>query len=196
LFFANHSELCNKTKAMKKLLIPQYIRNNSFLSIVIICMLSCTNHEKEYTNSFYKMEYPKEDPIIDFNTVDCLNESNRRVIQLSGISFRLAKDVKTLELLLKIQKDHQKIDSKLNNLAKDNLIIIPKVIYHLNGDCVKNKNFDSIFKELESEIKNQIILFDSIEKNTTNIDFKAFSVQSKKILRDNNLIIKTLLSNQ
>jgi len=188
-----HEELCSKTKAMKEQLILQYIRNNSFSIIVIICLSSCTNQEKEYSNSFYKMETTtKEDPIIDFSIIDCLNESNQKVIELSSTSLRLTKDLKTLQLLLKIKRDHKKINSDFNRLTKDNLIIIPKLI--CPTDISNGKSEFYILKKLQTEIKKQIISLDSIEKKTKNIDFKLFAIQSKRILKHNNEALKTLLS--
>jgi hypothetical protein len=176
---------------MKKLLNPR------FLLITIVCVLSCSQQEKEYTNSFYKMEYTKEDPAINFNTIDCLNEANQKAIELSSISLRLSKDYKTLNLLLKIKRDNKKINSDFKKLTKKNLIIIPKLIYYLdiNDDSiVKEKTELYILRKLETEIKNQITSFDSIEKNTQNIDFKLFAIHSREILKDNNDALKTLLS--
>ena len=158
-------------------------------------MLSCTNQEKEYTNSFYKMEPTKEDPIIDFNTMNCLNESNLKAIELSSVSLRLSKDLETLKLLLKIKRDNKKINSDFNKLTKENLIIIPKPIYHinLNEDSINNVKLELyVLEKLETEIKNQIISFDSIEKNTQNVDFKLFAKRSKEILKDNSEALQTL----
>jgi len=163
--------------------------------MTFFCILSCTHQEKDYADTFYKIEYTKGEPIIDFNTIVCLNEANEKTIELSSISLRTSEDLKTLELLLKIKRDNKKINSDLNKLTKDNLIIIPKLVYQINvnEDSVNNKNSDSyILKKIETEIKNQIILFDSIEKNTQNIDFKLFAKRSKKILKDNKEALQTI----
>jgi hypothetical protein len=160
-------------------------------------MLSCTYQEKEYFNSFYKMETTKEDPIIDFSTIDCLNESNQKVIAITSKSLRLTKDLKTLQLLLKIKRDHKKINSDFDTLTKDNLIIIPKLINQtdVNNDFINSENPEFyILKKLQTEITKQIASFDSIEKKTKNIDFKLFAIQSKRILKHNNEALKTLLS--
>ncbi|WP_100841791.1 hypothetical protein [Flavobacterium sp. 5] len=144
------------------------------------------------------MESPKEDPIIDFNTIDRLNESNQKIIELSSISLRSTKNLKALHLLLKIKIDNQKINSDFKKLTSDNLIIIPKLSYQIDihDDSINNKSSGLyIIKKLETEIKNQIIAFDCIEKNTQNIDFKIFSIQSKRKLYANNDALKTLLSN-
>lgn len=160
-------------------------------------MASCSNQENKYTNFFYKMESTSEEPIIDFSTIDCLNESNQKAIELSSKSLRLTTDLKTLELLLKIKRDHKKINSDFKRLTNDNLIIIPKPIYNIdvsNDSIHLQKPEFAILKKLQTEIKNQITSFDIIEKKTKNNDFKLFAIQSKRILNDNNEALKTLLS--
>jgi hypothetical protein len=162
-------------------------------------MLSCTNQEKEYTSSFYEMEYPEEEeePSINFNTIDCLNESNQKAIELSSMSLRLSKDLSILKKLLKIKRDNKKINSDFNKLTKENLIIIPKLFYHhgINDDSLLNKKPGLyVLKKLETEIKNQITSLDSIEKYNQNIDFRIFAINSKKILNDNNDVLQKLLS--
>lgn len=183
-----------KEKAMKNLHISQYIRYNLILSVVIFCILSCSHQEKDYNYSIYKIESAKEDPIIDFRTIDCLNESNQKAIELSSASLRLTKDLPTLQLLLKIKRDNKKINSDFEKLANDNLIIIPKLIYRMDiDDSISHESREYyMLKKLETEIKNQITTFDSIEKKTKNTDFKVFAMQSKKILADNNSALKTL----
>nr|WP_315150125.1 hypothetical protein [uncultured Flavobacterium sp.] len=182
---------------MKKLLnIPQIFYCLSFF-IAIISILSCTNQEKENIDSIYKMDYIKEDPSINFSTIDCLNESNQKAIELSGISLRLYTDLNILKKLLKIKRDNKKINSDFNKLTKENLIIIPKLFYHLdiNDDSLVNKKPELyVLKKLEIEIKNQITSLDSIEKYNQNNDFKTFARNSKKILKKNNDVLQTLLS--
>ena len=98
-------------------------------------------------------------------------------------------------MLLKIKKDHQKIDSELQKLTENNLIIVPKLAYHLdiNTDSLKGKNPNLyLLKILESEIKNQTILFDKIENTSQNIDFKIFAKKSKKTLLSNNAGLRAL----
>lgn len=192
-----NQELCRKQRAMKKLYnIPHLLYLLSFF-IAVICMLSCTNQEKEYTSSLYKMDYPKEELSINFNTIDCLNESNQKAIELSSMSLRLSKDLSILKKLLKIKSDNKKINSDFNKLTKKNLIIIPKLFYHIdiNDDSLINKKPELyVLKKLETEIKNQITSLDSIEKYNPNNDFKTFARNSKRILKDNNDVLKTLLS--
>jgi len=182
---------------MKNFPISTYIRYNIFLIIVLFCICSCSKSDKPYNNFPLKINSSKEKPIIDFSEIDCLNESNQKILELSDTSIRLTKDLKTLKLALKIRKDHQQIDSRLNKLTKENLIVIPKIFYNVtrNSDFTKNKNSDQyIFRKLKAEIIYQIALLDSIEKNTQNIDFKIFAAQSKKTLIENGDAIKKLLN--
>ena len=132
------------------------------------------------------MEPTKAKPVIDFNLINSLNESNQEIIKLSNAAFESTKDIETLRLLLVIKKNHQEIDSELEKLTQKNLIFIPKLIYNTNTspDFLKLKNADSyLFKELLKEIKNQMALFDSIENTTQNIDFRIFAMKSKKKLQ-------------
>lgn len=179
---------------MKNQLILQCIRYNLILFIVIYCITSCTHQEKEYNNSIYKIESTKEDAIIDFKTIDCLHESNQKAIELSSVSLRQTKDLPTLQLLLKIKRDNKKINLDFERLATDNLIIIPKLTYGIDANDSINQEKPEfyILKKLETEIKNQIISFDSIQRKTKNSDFRLFAMQSKKTLEDNNKALKTL----
>jgi hypothetical protein len=175
---------------MKKLFIYRFILYNLYLFIVTIFTVSCINQEKENNDPIFKTE-----STIDFNLIDCLNESNKKTIELSSITFSQTKDVKTLQLLLKIKKDHQKIDSELKKLTEKNWIILPKLIYNLNlnADSLKDKNSNLyLLKALETEIKNQIELLNQIEKTSQNTDVKTFATQSKKMVQINNDSLKTL----
>ncbi|MGQ7946856.1 hypothetical protein [Flavobacterium sp. WC2509] len=175
---------------MKKLIIYQPILCCLF---AIFGIQSCTNQEKENNNSI--LESTKEEPTIDFNLIDCLNEYNQKNIKLSDITFDLTKDVKTLQLLLKIKKNHQDIDSELKKLTKQKLIIIPKIVYqiNINPDSIKGKKATLyLLKKLKNQIETQISLFDSIEKNSQNTDFKILAIKSRKILENNNNVLNTL----
>jgi uncharacterized radical SAM superfamily protein len=178
---------------MKKLYIARIIIYNLFLFIVNISAISCTT--KENNDTVFKIEPSKAESTIDFNLIDCLNESNKKAISLANITFSQTKDVKTLQLLLKIKKDHQKIDSELKKLTENNLIIVPKVVYHLNinADSLKGKNSNLyLLKTLETEIKNQTLILDNIENTSQNIDFKIFAKKSKKTLQTNNDALKNI----
>lgn len=182
---------------MKKLCIPRFIIYNLLLFIVNISVISCINNEKENNDTIFKIEPTTAESTIDFNLIDCLNESNKKTISLVNITFSQTTDVKTLQLLLKIKKDHQKIDSELQKLTENNLIIVPKLVYHLdiNSDSLKGKNPNSyLLKILGSEIKNQTILFDKIENTSQNIDFKIFAKKSKKTLQINNTALENTLT--
>ncbi|MDR6843726.1 hypothetical protein [Flavobacterium granuli] len=180
---------------MKKLFFPRYIIYNLLLFIVNISVISCT--DKENNDTIFKVEPTKAESTIDFNLIDCLNESNKKTISLATITFYQTKDVKTLQLLLKIKKDHQKIDSELKRLTENNLIIVPKLSYHfnINSDSLKGKNPNLyLLKALRTEIKNQTAIFKNIENTSQNIDFKIFAKNSKKTIQSNNAALENTLS--
>lgn len=181
---------------MKKLLIPRYIIYYLVLFIVSIRLISCTDKDKDNYESVFKIEPTKAESTIDFHLIDCLNESNNKTISLVTLTFDQTKDAKTLVLLLKIKNDHQKIDSELKKLTENNLIIVPKLTYHLNlnSDSLKGKNPNLyLLKTLETEIKNQTTLFDKIENTSQNIDFKTFAKKSKQTLLSNNSALENTL---
>ncbi|HSD05981.1 hypothetical protein [Flavobacterium sp.] len=174
----------------------RYIYNTFLFAVIISLIVACNNPKNEYSNALFKSSSPKETPITDFTTIDCLNESNQKVIKLSTISFQQTKNPKALRILLKIKNGHQKIDFNLKKLTKDNLIIIPKLNYNINinNDSIKRRNSDRyIFRTLDNEIKNQMVLMDSLQKTTHNSDLKIFALQSKRTLEENNKALKTLL---
>lgn len=181
---------------MKKLFIPRYIIYNLLPFIVSIGMFSCTDKEKENNDPYFIIEPTSAEPIIDFKLIDCLNESNQKTISLALLTSNRTKDKKTLQLLLKIAEDQQKIDSELKKLTENNLIIVPKLAYrlHLNPDSLKGKkSVLYLLKTLETEIKNQTILFENIESSSKNIDFKTFAKKSKKTLQINNAALESTL---
>lgn len=183
---------------MNKILILQSIYKKLYFIIIFICLISCTIYDKEAHDIFFYSEYSNEVSDIDFKTIDRLNESNQKAISILNISFEISKDVKTLQLLLGIKKEYQKTDNELSKLTKKSLILLPKFAYDfiIYKDSIKSiKSNLYLFKELKKEINNQIILFDDIEKNTQNIDFKIFAIKSKKILKENNEILNTLIIN-
>jgi hypothetical protein len=131
--------------------------------------------------------------------VDCLYESNIKIIKLSSIASNRTKDEKTLQVLLKIKKDHQKIDSELKKLTENNLIILSKLAYNfnLNADSLKGKKANCYLSTvLVNEIENQVLLFDSIGKTAQNIDFRTFAIKSKKIVQTNNEVLKKTLDSK
>jgi uncharacterized radical SAM superfamily protein len=179
---------------MTKLFIPRFIPCKPFLFFVIISIFSCINPEKKYRDSLVKEEENNVESTIDFNLIDCLNEVNKKTIGLTTLTFNQIKDSNTLQLILKIKKDHQEIDAELQKLTEKNLIIIPKLVYNLNinPESLKGKNPDFyLLNVLKTEIKNQIWVFDKIEKTSQNIDFKIFAIKSKKIVLANLDALKT-----
>jgi hypothetical protein len=179
---------------MKKQFITPFIPCKLVLFFVIIFMSSCVNQETKYCDSIFKEEENNIESTIDFNLIDCLNGSNKKTIHLATITFNQIKNLETLQFILKIKKDHQKIDAELQKLTEKNLIIIPKLVYDLNinPDSLKAKNpHFYLLKALETEIKNQIRVFDKIEKTSQNIDFKLFAIKSKKLVLANLDALKT-----
>lgn len=177
---------------MKKRYICRSILYNLAQFIAIICAISCVNKENELDDFIFKTEYAKSDTI-DFNLMDCLNKSNKKIIQLSSIAFNQTRDARTLRLFLKTKKDHQKIDAELKKLTEKNLIILSKLAYdfNLNPDSLKGKNSNFYLSNLlVNEIENQVKLLDRIEKTTQNIDFRLFAIKSKKIVLNHNEAFK------
>lgn len=173
---------------MKKLFITQRIPYKLFLFLATIFLWSCINHEEKQIDLPFKEEN-KMESTIDFNQINSLNESNKKTMELAAITFYQITDRETLQLVLKIKKDHQKIDIELKKLAEKNLIIIPQIVYtmEINPDSIKRKNIDLYFLNLvRNQIKNQIVLLDKIEKSSLNTDFKILAAKSKKILQCNN----------
>lgn len=156
--------------------------------------MSCINQEKKQNDSSPQKEENNTEYAIDFNLINYLNQANKKTIELATISFSQIKDQKILQLVSKIKEDHQNINLELKKLTEKNLIIIPQIVYHLDisPDSIRenNPNF-YLLSLLEDQIKNQITVFDSIEKTTQNIDFKTFAIKSKKTLQNNNDALQT-----
>lgn len=172
-------------------------------SIILFCInififFSFIKKEKEYTGFIFKTEESAcSKPSIDFNMIDCLNESNKKNIEISGIAFHKTNDTAMLRLLLKIRRNHQNIDFQLKNLTQDNLIIMAEPMYtlNINADLLKGKNAHAYLSNLlKTEIKTQISLLDELDKTSRNPDFKVFAVKSKKVLESNYEALQALLS--
>lgn len=179
---------------MKKRFTFPFIPFKLVLLFVSIAISSCIDKEIERCDSLFKEQENTIESTIDFNLIDCLNGSNKKTIHLATLTFNQIKNLETLQLILKIKKDHQKIDAELQKLTEKNLIIIPKLVYDLNinPDSLKAKNFNFyLLNLLETEIKNQIRVFDKIEKTSQNIDFKLFAIKSKKLVLANLDALKT-----
>jgi hypothetical protein len=190
------SKFVLKTKAMKALSHRPLI-----LTILLLCFLSigvqsCINKEDCYDQSLFEMTSAKEQPVVDFKLLDCLDESNQKTIELSSIIFDITKDVKTLQLLVQIKKNHLRIENDLKKITKKNLILIPQISHHiyLNHDSVKSKKGNIyVLKTLEKELTNQITVFDHIEKSSQNIDFRLFAIKYKKTTNDNNEVLLNII---
>jgi hypothetical protein len=179
---------------MKSKLLSEKIIASLLLFLVIGMISSCLHKKKDY-NNFYHHE-PAQDvkSTIDFNSLISLNESNKKIMDISSILFHQNKPILNLSLILKIRKDHLKNELNLKQLTKRNLIIMPKPIYNLNinSDSLKNKNSTRyLAKILIDEINIQIELLEKIKITTINPDFKSFAEDSKIIFKSNNEGLKT-----
>lgn len=179
---------------MKRLFTTQHIPCKLFFFFVIISTFSCIDQEEKHSDSLFKEEENNVASTIDFSVIDSLNSSNKKTIDIATITFYQLKNHKTLHLVLKIKEDHQKIDLELKKLTEKNLIILPKLVYHLNvnPDSLKSKNSDLyLLKLLENQIKNQITVLEKTEQTTQNTDFKIFAIKSKKTLQINYEALQT-----
>lgn len=184
---------------MKKLSLTRFILCRLLLIFTILLVVSCNHKDREIYTPFFEDKSLQTESTIDFNLIDNLNESNKKTIDLANILFNRTKDVKTLQLLLKIKKDHYKIDSELRKLTAKNLIIIPKAVYDLNiqPESLKNKKANLyLFALLDSEIKNVAIILDQIKKTAQNKDFIQFATHSKKRIESNIHIVQTNIALQ
>lgn len=184
---------------MKKLSKPRYILCSFILIFAILLVISCNNRDKQIYTPFFEDKSLQTESTIDFNLIDNLNESNKKTIDLATILFNRTKDLKSLQLLLKIKKDHYKIDSELRKLTAKNLIIIPRAVYDLNikSDSLKNKKANLyLFALLDKEIKNMATILDQIKKTAQNDDFIQFAAHSKKRIESNIHIVQTNIALQ
>lgn len=168
-----------------------------FTLITLTCFSSCINKQKDFTDAIFGNFNNQIESSIDFSVVDCINESNKKTIEIVALAYNKTKDIKKKELFLKIKHDHQLIDSRLKQLTKDNLIIITKTIYNLdkNQDSLKGKKGDVvILKWLNTEIDFQISQLSNIEAISKNDDFKKFATQTKDILKENQDALKAYSS--
>lgn len=173
---------------MKRLYIFRFIIYGLLLFLAHIYIISCTE-QKEKEDLIFITQSINPEYTIDFYLIDCLNESNKKSIDLANFAFYKTNDVKTLQLLSKIEKDQKKINTELKKLTEKNLIIIPKLVYYLNlnNDSLEGKNAAHYLSYLlNNEIINQITVLNQIEKNSQNIDLKILAAKSKKTLQTNN----------
>lgn len=160
---------------------------------MLFLLNSCSQKEKVYSNPIFGDKEREIESKLNFKTVNNLNETNKKVIEIASIAFNNSKELKKSQLILKIKKDHQKIEQDLKKITEENLIITPEPIFDLN----LNKSFlDGINSNfylislLEKEIRNQIILLDSIESTTKDIEFKNFADKSKELLINNKELLE------
>lgn len=158
------------------------------LLIIFALFNSCNQKERGYNDKIFNTKKPKIESKINFKTVSNLNETNKKVIVIASIAFDNSKEINNSQLILKIKKDHQKIEQDLKKITEENLIITPEPIFDLNLNESFLKGINSNFyliSLLEKEIENQISIFDTIEKSTEDEAFKNFADKSKEILISN-----------
>ena len=176
-----------------------YIKALSYIiALVLIATISCDYKKpKSYSNSIFKENKEIEiDSKINFRNVAKLNEANQKVIDIATIAFNKSEELNKSRVILKIKKDHQKIESELKKITSENLIIIPEPIFDLklNQNFLNGLNSNYyLISLLEKEINNQIILLDSMKGTSRDEEFKKFADKSKDILVNNNELLEKIL---
>ena len=166
------------------------------LTLLLLLITSCSDSNRNIYNKTANTKKNSPESTINFRTVGLLNDTNKKVIDIASIGFNNSKELKESLIILKIKKDHQKIESELRKITNDNLIIIPEPIFNLdlNQTFLNGSNSTYyIVSLLEKEINNQIKLLESIEKVSTDQQFKKFAIQSKELLLDNNNSLDDLI---
>ena len=165
-------------------------------TIILIFIVSCTKKEKAFNNVKSHEKEVILESNINFKSVAYLNDTNKKIIEIASIAFNNSKELNESKVILKIKKDHQKIENDLRRITNENLIIIPEPIYdlNLNQNFLKGINSSNyLISLLEKEIKNQILILDTIEKNSKDKEFKNFADKSKDVLINNNELLEELL---
>lgn len=176
--------------------LPHLKRISFAVIFILLLFFSCIRDEKRYTNTIFTENNIEVESNINFRTVASLYELNKKIIDIASISFNNSKQLESSKVLLKIKKDHEKIESQLKEIANENLIIIPQPFINLNLNETFLNEIDSNFyliSLLEKEIKNQIVLLDTIEKTSKDTQFITFADQSKDLLIVNNELLENIL---
>lgn len=178
------------------MLMKMNIKIILYTLLLYISVISCNNKNSNTIHNTSKNSEIDFEPKINFKTVATLNETNKKILEIASIAFNNSSELKKSQLILKIKKDHQKIESDLQKISNQNLIIIPEPIFDLklNEIFLKEENFNYyLISLLDKEIKNQIILLDSIENRTKDIEFKNFADKYKETLISNNAKLEEFL---
>lgn len=166
------------------------------LTLLLLLITSCSDSTKNIYNKTANTKKNTPESTINFRTVGLLNDANKKVIDIASIGFNNSKELKESLIILKIKNDHQKIESELRKITNDKLIIIPEPIFDLDLNQTFLNGSNSTYylvSLLEKEINNQIKLFESIEKVSSDQQFREFAVQSKELLINNNNSLEDLL---
>ncbi|WP_418263181.1 hypothetical protein [Flavobacterium faecale] len=173
---------------MRKKFPYKIVISSLFLLLCFSTIYSCYKQKKDFGEFIIHETTFDVNSAMDFNNLACINESNKKIIDISTIIFRQNKKVPNLALFLKIKKDHQNNSYQLKQLTKRNMIVIPKPIYNLdlNKDSLGDHNStDYLVAILDNEINIQIEILDNLKSTTFNPDLKSFAEKSKKILEKN-----------
>lgn len=165
---------------------------------VLLCIIvtSCNNNKTVYSTLNKTNNVTKVQSKINFKSVTALNETNKKVIEIATIAFNKSNELEKSQLILKIKRDHLRIESELKRISVNNYIIIPEPIFDLKTSetFLKEINYNEyLISLLDKEIKNQIILLDGIENKTTDIEFKTFVYKYKDTLISNNAKLEEYL---
>ncbi len=169
-------------------MFKNHIISIKLLGLLLLLFNSCNQKERNFNNKIFNPEEITIKSKINFRTVSELNETNKKVIAIASIAFDNSKEINNSQLILKIKKDHQRIEQDLKKITEKNLIITPEPIFDLNLNESFLKGINSNFyliSLLEKEIKNQISIFDTIQKSTEDEAFKNFADKAKEILINN-----------
>lgn len=164
-----------------------------FFAILTGILWLCLAQTSGYNHTRGNKNKELSNTSVDFNLINQLNESNQKTIEITSYIFNHSQDVQTLRMILKIKHDHEKIDLDIKKITEKNLILIPKLDYYLNfeADFVKLKKSNSnLLAALETELINQIVIFNQIKTSTHNSDFKIFAKQSIPTITTNIDLLK------
>ncbi|GIZ08412.1 hypothetical protein [Flavobacterium sp. UMI-01] len=183
-----------KNATMKKRLPFKILIGSLFLILVFGSIYSCFKQRKDFGEFVFQEPTHDVNSTMDFNNLACLNESNKKIIDISTLIFNQNKKVPHLALVLKIKKNHENNNFLLRELTKRNMIVIPKPIYHLNLDKKALGNKDStsyLVQILNQEIDIQLELLSTIKSTTFNPELKAFAEKTEKIVMQNSKDLKS-----
>jgi len=165
------------------------LKKNPVKEILLLCSILflfqyCTFKEEKVENKQANEVTTK----IYFTLLARLNETNIKIIKITTLILNQTETKFSNHLILKIEKDYFNIESQLNRLKEENLIVTQKPIssLNLNKEVVKNgTNGKYTLQLIETLILNEISILQEIEKTFTNDDFTKFACKAVPILIEN-----------